>query len=217
MEQAVFLDLEIQRERVLVPAEKDAGGHGLDIHRRGFQDPAVLGGIFDDFFMEHLVFAPTGHGVKFVKMVGEGRHMEIAPDEVGGVAILFAGFEILADHELKKPDRVVWHALILNMDRPQCKWKWRSWKSAGLVIRGTRRILRNPSQLSLKIAPQNHTMRSTSRGVFGRAHQHAPERLRSLSKFLVPGLIFGISGGYAVQSRELFVYFVRANFKLWRG
>ena len=138
--------------------------------------------------------------------------MKVAPDEVGRIAILFAGFKIFTDHELKKPDRVVWHALILNMDRPQCKWKWRSWKSAGLVIRGTRRILRNPSQLSLKIAPQNHTMRSTSRGVLGRAHQRAPERLRSLSKFLVPGLIFGRSGGHAVRNGQLSVYFARVVF-----
>lgn len=40
--------------------------------------------------------------------------MEIAPDEVGGVAVLFARLEILADHELKKADRVVGHERILG-------------------------------------------------------------------------------------------------------
>ena len=35
--------------------------------------------------------------------------MEIAPDEVGGVAILFAGFEVFTNHELKKTDRIVGH------------------------------------------------------------------------------------------------------------
>ena len=71
MEEAVFLDLEVRRERVLVPAEKDAGGDGFDIHGRRFQDLSVAGGVFDDFFMEHLILAPAGDGVKFVKMVGE--------------------------------------------------------------------------------------------------------------------------------------------------
>jgi len=40
--------------------------------------------------------------------------MEIALDEAGGVAILFAGFKILANHELKKTDRVVGHAENIN-------------------------------------------------------------------------------------------------------
>ena len=114
MEQAVFFDLEVRRERVLVPAKKDAGGDGLNIHGRGFQDPTVLGGIFDHFFMEHLVLAPTGHGVKFFETVGERRYVEIAPDEVGGVAILFAGIEVFTDHELKKPDRIGGHGQILG-------------------------------------------------------------------------------------------------------
>jgi hypothetical protein len=70
---------------------------------------SVLGGIFDHFLVEHLVLAPAGHGVKIREVIGEGRDVKIAPDEVRGVAILLAGFEILADHELKKPDRVVGH------------------------------------------------------------------------------------------------------------
>jgi len=40
--------------------------------------------------------------------------MKIAPDEIGGVAILFARLEVLADHELKKTDRVVGHAVDIN-------------------------------------------------------------------------------------------------------
>ena len=47
--------------------------------------------------------------------------MKIAPDEAGGVAILFAGFEILTDHELKKPDRIVGHGEILINKPGQCK------------------------------------------------------------------------------------------------
>ena len=35
--------------------------------------------------------------------------MEITPDEAGGVTILFAGFEVLTDHKLKKTDRIVGH------------------------------------------------------------------------------------------------------------
>jgi hypothetical protein len=50
--------------------------------------------------------------------------MEIAPDKVGGVAILFAGLKILADHELKKPDRVVRHGVILIIEELLCKRKW---------------------------------------------------------------------------------------------
>ena len=114
MEEAVFFDLEVWRERVLVPAEEDAGGDGLNVHGRGLQDPSVLRGIFDHLFMEHLVLAPAGYGVKFFEIVGEGRYMEIAPDEAGGVAILFAGLEVLTDHELKKPDIVVFHGENIN-------------------------------------------------------------------------------------------------------
>jgi hypothetical protein len=114
MKQTILFDLEVRREGVLVPAKKDAGGDGLDIHRRCFQDPPVFGGIFDYFFMEHLVFAPAGDGVKLLEMIGERRHMEIAPDEVGGVAVLLAGLEVFADHELKKTDRIVGHWRILG-------------------------------------------------------------------------------------------------------
>ncbi len=113
MEEAVFLDLEVRRECVFVPTEKNARGHGFDVHRRGFEDAPVFGGIFDHFLVEHLVLAPAGDGVKLVETVGKGRHMEIAPDEVGGVAILLAGLEIFADHELEKTNCVVGHKSIL--------------------------------------------------------------------------------------------------------
>ena len=114
MEQAVFLDLQVRREGVFVPAEKDAGGDGLDIHGRRLEDAAVLGGIFDHFLVEHRVLAPTRDGVKFFEMIGEGRHVEIAPDEVGGVTILLAGLEVFADHKLKKADRVGGHGADTN-------------------------------------------------------------------------------------------------------
>ena len=114
MEQAVFFDLEVRRERVFVPAKKDTRGDGFDVHRRCFHDAPVFGGIFDHFLVEHLVLAPAGDGVKSFEVVGEGWHMEIAPDEIRGVTILLAGFEILTDHELKKPDRIVGHAVDTN-------------------------------------------------------------------------------------------------------
>ena len=123
MEQAVLLDLEIRGKCMLVPAEENAGGDGLDVHGSGFQDPSVFGGIFNDFFMEHFVLSPTGDGVKFVEMVRERRDVKIAPDEVGGVAILFAGLEVLTDHELKKPDRIVGHGRILMNVELHCKRK----------------------------------------------------------------------------------------------
>jgi len=114
MEQAVFFDLEVRWEGMLVPAEQNTRSDGFNVHRRSFQDPAVLGGIFDDFLMEHLVFAPTGDGVKFFEAVRKRGYIEIAPDEVGGIAILFAGLKIFADHELKKPDRIVGHGENIN-------------------------------------------------------------------------------------------------------
>ena len=114
VEQAVFFDLKVRRERVFVPAEKDARGDGLDIHRGRFDYPAVFRGVFDHFFVEHLVLAPTRDGVKFFKMVREGRNVKITPDEAGGVAILFAGVEVLTDHELKKTNIVVFHGENIN-------------------------------------------------------------------------------------------------------
>ena len=114
VKQSVLFDLEVRRESMLVPAEKDTGGDGLNIHWRRFEDASVFGGIFDHFFMEHFVLAPAGDGIEFVKMIREGRDVKIAPDEAGGVAILLAGFKILADHELKKPDRVVGHDVNIN-------------------------------------------------------------------------------------------------------
>ena len=71
MEQAVFFDLEVRWEGMFMPAEKDAGGDRLDIHRWRFQDPAVFGRVLDYFLVEHLVLAPAGDGIKFVEMVGE--------------------------------------------------------------------------------------------------------------------------------------------------
>ncbi len=133
MEEAVFLDLEVRRERVLVPAEKHARGHGLDIHRRGFEDAPVFGGIFDHFLVEHLVLAPAGDGIKLVETVGEGRHMEIAPDEVGGVAILLAGLEIFADHELEKTNCAVGHGENIN----EYGLSMQGLKDPGNVERGT--------------------------------------------------------------------------------
>jgi hypothetical protein len=113
VEQAVLLDLEIQREGVFMPSEEDAGGDGLDVHGGCLEDLSVLGGIFDHFLVELLVLAPASDGVELLETVGKGRHMEIAPDALGGVTILFARLEILADHELKKANRVVGHAWIL--------------------------------------------------------------------------------------------------------
>ena len=71
MKEAVGLDLEVRRERVLMPAEKDAGGDGLDVHGRGLEDASVACCVFDHFLMEHLVLAPAGDGVKLFEMVGE--------------------------------------------------------------------------------------------------------------------------------------------------
>ena len=121
MKQTVFFDLKVRRERVFVPAEKDAGGDGFDVHGRCFEDPSVFSGIFDHFFVEHLVLAPASYGVKFIEAVGEGRHIEITPNEAGGVAILFAGVKILAHHELKKTYRIAGHGQILMNPGEQSK------------------------------------------------------------------------------------------------
>lgn len=101
MKQAVLLDLEVGRERVFVPSEKDARGDGLDIHGRRFEDSPVSGGIFDDFLVKHLVLAPAGYGVKSPERIGVGRHVEITSDKASSVAILLAGIKILADQKLK--------------------------------------------------------------------------------------------------------------------
>ena len=106
VKERILLDLEVRRKSVLVPAENNAGGDGLNIHGGRLDDAAVVRGVFDDFFMEHLVLAPAGDRVKLAKMVRVGRDVEIALHELGVVAVLRAQFKIFADHELKKLDRV---------------------------------------------------------------------------------------------------------------
>lgn len=101
MKQAVLSDLEVSRKRVFVPPEKDTRSNGLDIHGGRFENPSVPGGIFDDFLVKHLVFAPAGYGVKSSERVGIGRYVEIASDKTSRVAILLAGIKILADQKLK--------------------------------------------------------------------------------------------------------------------
>ena len=99
---------------MLVPAEKNAGGNGFDIHGRRFEDPSVFGGIFDHLFMEHLILTPAGNGIQVLEVIRKGRDVEIASHEIGGVAILFARLEVFADHKLKKADRVVGHDENIN-------------------------------------------------------------------------------------------------------
>ena len=114
MEKPVFLYLKIFREGVLVPAEENAGGDGFDIHGRGFQYTAVSRSVLDDFLVEHLVLPPAGDGAEVLEMIRERGDVEVAPDEIGGVAILFSRLKIPADHELEKAYRVVFHAVNIN-------------------------------------------------------------------------------------------------------
>lgn len=168
VKKTVLLDLEIGGKGVLMPAEQNARCNGLDIHRRSLQDAAVLGGILDHFLVEHLILTPAGHGVKLVKMVRKRRNMEIAADEVRGVAVLLAGLEIAADHELKKPDRVVGHGENINecsmsMQAQNLRSR-RNGQSPTENLYVARRAL-PLRENALKNAPENHKIRSTSRGV----------------------------------------------------
>ena len=107
VKQAVFLNDQVGWKRMFVPAEKDAGGNGFNIHGRRLDDASVFRGVFDHFFMEHLVFAPAGHRVKFFEVIGVGRNMHVAPDQVRCVAVLCAGLEIFANRKLKEADILV--------------------------------------------------------------------------------------------------------------
>ncbi len=110
MEQAVFADLEISWESVLVPAEEDAGGDRLDVHGRRFENTTVACRVFDNLFVEHLVFAPACNGVKIREVIGVSRDVEIASYEVRGIAVLLSGLKILANNKLKKLYGIVTHA-----------------------------------------------------------------------------------------------------------
>ena len=101
VQERIFLDLEIGRKRVLVPAKEYARSDRLDVHGRGFDHAAVFKGVFNDFFVEHFVFAPAGDCEKPVEIIRKGGDMEITPDLLGGVAVLLAGFEIFADLNCK--------------------------------------------------------------------------------------------------------------------
>ncbi len=100
MQQGIFLDLEVYWEGVFVPAEKYAIGDGFDIHGGRFYDLSVFRGILDDFFVEHLVFAPARDGIELVEAIGKRGNMEIALHKFGRVTILFARFEFFANQKL---------------------------------------------------------------------------------------------------------------------
>ena len=119
VEQTVFLDLKICRKGVLVPSEQDARSHGFNVHGRGFDDRPVFRGILENFFMEHLVFAPASHSVEIIKVIGKSWDMKVAAHEAGIVTILFAGIEILANHELKKPDLLRIHSENIKQGCPE--------------------------------------------------------------------------------------------------
>ena len=114
VKEAVFFDLEVRGECVFMPAEKNARGDGFDVHGGRLYDASVLGGVLDHFFVEHLVLAPAGYGVKFFEMIREGWDVEIASHAIGRVAVLLADFKVFADHELKKADLIVFHAENIN-------------------------------------------------------------------------------------------------------
>jgi hypothetical protein len=109
MEQGVLFDLEIFREGMFVPSEKNARGDRFDIHGRCFDDASVGELVLEDFFMEFGVLAPAGDGIKAVEMIRERWSVKVAADMRSRVAVLLAGLEVLADHELKKPDSIGGH------------------------------------------------------------------------------------------------------------
>ena len=121
VKQRIFLDLKRGGKSMFMPAENNAGSDGFDIHGGGFDDAAVIRGIFDHFLVEHFVLAPAGDGVKLVKMIRINLHMKIALNKLGIVTILRVRFKIFANEKLKKLDMVVWHALILINPFCDCK------------------------------------------------------------------------------------------------
>ena len=73
-----FLNAEVDRELMLVPAEKDAVGDRFNVHVGAFGGSAVIGRILDDFLVEFFVLSPAGDGVKLFEEIREMGNVEIA-------------------------------------------------------------------------------------------------------------------------------------------
>lgn len=131
VEQGIFADLQVLGERMLVPSEEHAGGNRLDIHGGRFDYSAVVERVFDDFLVEHLVFAPAGDGKELVKAIRVGGNVEIALNVLPRIAILRAGLKVFADYELQQLNFIVRHGVILI--NPPHDFKGRTIREAGPI------------------------------------------------------------------------------------
>ena len=93
-----------------MPAKKNAGSDGFNVHRGGFKDRAVWQFVFNDFFVKLPVLSPAGDGVEIFKMTWIRRDVKIAETGHRVVRISRAVIKFAANHELKQADRVVSHA-----------------------------------------------------------------------------------------------------------
>ncbi len=87
---------------MLVPAEKHAVGHGLNVHMRTTQGDPVIGAVFDDFLVEFLVLAPAGDSKGLGEGMGKFGDIQIAVNTLDCVGVVGAGHKIPANHELKQ-------------------------------------------------------------------------------------------------------------------
>ena len=94
----------IWRETVRVPTKEDGVGNRLDIHMRASDRGAIIGGIFDDFFVKAPVLAPTSDHIEGVEIEGELLDVEVRLNEVRDERVLLFLAECPANQKLKEPN-----------------------------------------------------------------------------------------------------------------
>lgn len=78
-----FFNGKIGGEEVRVPAEDHASLDGFDIHVGASDRSAVIGGVFDHFFMEAAVLPPASYRVELPKIEGKSGDVKIGLDSFG--------------------------------------------------------------------------------------------------------------------------------------
>jgi len=86
---------------VCVPAEDHASFDGLDIHMGTSDRSAVIGVVFDHFFMETVVLPPASYRVEFPKIERKSGNVKIGLDPLSQEEILFLLPELFTEEKLE--------------------------------------------------------------------------------------------------------------------
>lgn len=85
-----------------VPTKEDTSPARFDIHMGASGHLPVLGGVFDHFFMEAVVFHPTGDRIELAKPIRKAGDIDVGLQGFCRELVLILLLKTFADEKLKE-------------------------------------------------------------------------------------------------------------------